>query len=105
MVVIPTNPIPSQLFSIVLGEYNCTFKLYQKGIRMFMDLYTENAPIFTGNVCLSSSIINNVSNNNFTGVLTFLDLLGDEAPFYSGLNSRFRLLYFYPDEEIPGALT
>lgn len=105
MVIIPTNAIPSQIFSIVLGAYNCTFKLYQAGNRLYMDLYTDSGPIFTGNVCLTGALINNVANPNFSGALTFLDLEGWEAPHYSGLNTRFRLAYFYPDEDIAEALT
>lgn len=94
MQLIRLSNIPAQQLNIVLDGLNCTFKLYQRGPRLYMDLETTDRVIFKGNICLNFASINQSPDPDFTGSLHFIDMQGQQAPHYEGLNSRWYLVYF-----------
>lgn len=98
MQLINLRNIPAQRFNIVLDGLNCTIKLYQRGQRLYMDLETTDKVIFTGNVCLFVAKINQSPDPDFTGSFFFIDMQGQQAPQYEGLNSRWYLVYFSDGE-------
>lgn len=65
---------------------------------MFIELYVNDQPIITGVLCQSFNRIVRDSYLGFLGDLAFQDLSGDADPYYTGLGTRWRLIYLEPSE-------
>lgn len=104
MEVIPLSPIPAQTFQVVLDDQNCKISLYQKGLRMYLDLYKDEILLSAGNICQNTASIVQGALPQFTGTLHFFDRLGVNPPEYHLLNDRYILLYIPAGEEIPAEL-
>ena len=99
MVKIPLQQIPNQSFDVVLGEYDCTIHLYQRGDYMYIDLTADGEEVRTGAICLPDVSLMNYPSPNFSGTLFFVDMKGKgAAPSYEELGERFILVYD-PDGE------
>lgn len=101
---IPLSAEPSKIYKCILNNQECTIKLYQKGRNMFLDLQVGAEYICTGAVRLNFVPIVQVSSPNFSGNFVFADILGDTSPQYDGLNSRYFLVYYTEDEELPSVI-
>lgn len=101
---IPLSAEPSKIYKCILNNQECTLKLYQKGRNMFLDLQVGAEYICTGAVCLNLVPAVQVSSPDFSGNLVFVDILGDTPPQYEGLNSRYFLVYYTEDEELPNVI-
>lgn len=101
---IPLSAEPSKIYKCILNDQECTIKLYQKGRNMFFDLQVGAKYICTGAVCLNLVPVVQVSSPDFTGNFVFTDILGDTTPQYDGLNSRYFLVYYTEDEELPNVI-
>lgn len=101
---IPLSAEPSKIYKCILNNQECTIKLYQKGRNMFLDLQVGADYVCTGAVCLNLVPIVQASSPNFTGNFVFADILGDTPPQYEGLNSRYFLVYYTADEELPNVI-
>jgi hypothetical protein len=96
--IVPVQAEPSQTTQIVLANQNCQINVYQTPVALFMDLLVNDAPIVTGVICQN---LNRIVRNlyfGFVGDFAFQDTQGADDPFYSGLGSRFLLLYLSPAE-------
>lgn len=98
MLEIPLSSFPNSGFKVLLDNQECTIALYQKGLRMYMDLYVGTQDVSLGAVCLNAQMIVQVAQNAFTGNFMFVDLEGDKAPQWDGLGTRYILLYFTKSE-------
>jgi hypothetical protein len=108
MLQIPIQPVPSQLVLCVLGGQNCQIAIYQKGSRVYVDLNSNGS-----NMCLAALAHNLVpldacnSYDGFQGNLFFIDTQGLDDPQYTGMGSRWVLVYMTPAElaltQIPAA--
>ncbi|CAG4889295.1 phage baseplate plug family protein [Paraburkholderia gardini] len=93
MLTIPLQATPSQSLSAVLGGQNCQINVYQKSTGMYLDLYVSNSPIITATICLDRVRLVRETYLGFIGDLAFADTQGTSDPVYTGLGSRFVLLY------------
>lgn len=93
MLSIPIQATPSQSLSSVLGGQNCQINIYQKSTGMFLDLFVSNSPIILSTICLDRVKMVRETYLGFIGDLVFADTQGTSDPFYTGLGSRFVLLY------------
>lgn len=98
MQIIPTAAVPSQSFSVQLGDQNCQIALYQKSTGLFMDLTANGTAIVAGVLCENLNRIVRSLYLGFTGDFAFIDNRGSEDPVFTGLGSRFSLAYLPPDE-------
>ena len=98
MVEIPLQPIPAQELQCILDAQNCTLRLYWRFWKLYADLLVDSEPVFTGAVCQNRQWVNQSPSAEFSGGLIFVDSLGDEAPRWDGLGSRWSLLYLDADE-------
>jgi hypothetical protein len=96
MMIVPLNPVPNQTELINIGSptiIQCQLNVYQKNVGMFLDLYIE------GNLTLSSILCRNLtpliinSYFGFPGELVFVDTLLNLDPIYTGLGTRWFLVY------------
>lgn len=98
MTEIPLQPIPSQEIQVILDGQNCTISVYWRFWKLYMDLMVDSEPVFTGAMCQLYQWVNQSPSILFSGGLMFVDALGEEAPCWDGLGSRWSLLYLDADE-------
>lgn len=98
---IPLSQLPNQEFTVLLDDQRCTINLYQKGLYMYLDLTVDGELVSVGNICQDGASILQSPTPLFNGSLHFYDLQGTKHPVYSGLGTRY-LLVFVPDgEDVP----
>lgn len=90
---IPTNPLPAQTLSVTLGTQRCTIALYQKSTGLYFDLAVAGAPVVAGMVCRNRTNLVRASYAAFVGNLAIIDTMGNDDPDYTGLGTRFQLVY------------
>ena len=91
--IIPITAVASQNFTIQLGNQNCAISLNQKNTGLFFDLTVNNAPCVNSVICLNLVGLIREAYYGFTGQLAFVDTQGTDDPTYTGLGSRFLLVY------------
>lgn len=98
MQVVPLQPIANQSLQITLAGQPCTINLWQTAYGMFMTLLVNGVIIISTVPCENLNRIVRGIYLGFTGDFAFLDLQGSSDPVYTGLGSRFVLLYLAPNE-------
>lgn len=99
MLVIPIQPVPSQQVLCVLDGQNCQISIYLRGSNIYVDLNSDGV-----NRCLACLAHNAVALDScnawdgFLGNLYFIDTQGKDDPEYTGFNTRWFLVYLFPDE-------
>jgi hypothetical protein len=93
MLAIPIQATPAQSLNSVLGGQNCQINIYQKSTGLFLDLLVSNSPIILSTICLDRVKLVRETYLGFIGDLVFTDTQGTSDPVYTGLGSRFVLLY------------
>lgn len=88
---------PNQSFSFPIEGYVYTIHIYTRGDHLYMDVTDGDEPISMGNICLNRTYVLQ-HNTKFYGNFTFLDFLGSDEPQWWGLNNRFFLVYFTPED-------
>ena len=106
MLTIPIQNIPNQNFKVIINGLNCNITLFNKD-RIYGFSTDDNPLIFAlyfnlsvnGNIITTNTICENISPlikqkyKEFPGNFIFIDLNGNSSPFYSGLGTRFKLVY------------
>lgn len=90
---IPLTQVGSQSFTILLGQQQCSIKIYQLSTGLYCDLSIDNTPIITAMLCLNLVGLVREVYLGFSGQLFFYDTQGTSDPDYSGLGDRYQLIY------------
>lgn len=98
MLIVPTQPVPSQNFSVTLDGQQCTFSIYQTDYGLFLDMLLTNTPLMTGVLCENQEPLVQEPYLGFSGELVFVDTQGTDAPIYTGLGTRWQLAYIEPTD-------
>jgi hypothetical protein len=93
MLVVPLSPVPAQTLSVVLDGQACTLAVYQRRTGLFFDLLFNGAAIVTCVLCQNLAYLLSQTYQGFVGSFSFVDTQGDTPPTYTGLGSRYQLLY------------
>lgn len=93
MQVIPTQAIPSQSINVQLAGQNCQINVYQYSTGMYCDLYVSGNLIIGGVICENENRIVRDLYLGFIGDLIFFDTQGNNDPYYTGLGTRYLLVY------------
>lgn len=93
MQVIPTQPLPNQSFQVQLATQACTIAIYQETYGLFLDLYIGANLVIGGVICENLNRIVRSLYLGFIGDLVFNDTQGLTDPVYTGLGSRYQLIY------------
>lgn len=93
MLLVPLQPVPNQTLQVQLGGQACTLNVYQFAYGLFMDVYVGTALIIGGVICENLNRIVRSLYLGFVGDFCFLDTGGTSDPIYTGLGTRFQLLY------------
>jgi len=98
MLVIPIKAVPNQSLSVQAGGQSCQVNVYQKLYGLFVDLYVGNKLVIAG--VLAQNLRPMVLNAylGLVGDLVFFDNLGTNDPYYTGLGTRFSLVYLAPSD-------
>ena len=91
--VIPITAQPSQTFSVDIGGQQCTVNLYQKTTGLFMDLTANGNQVLMSMLCLDRVGLVRSAYLGFSGQLSFVDTQGYTDPIYTGLGSRYILVF------------
>lgn len=106
MIRIPLQTLPAQSFITILEAQNVEIALYQRYNRLYADVTLDETPIATGCICLNNApIIQHTS--DFSGVLAFVDTLGDEPPQWGGIGGdspRWVLVYLTAAEAVENGI-
>ena len=98
MQVVPLQAIPNQNLQAQLGDQACSIDVYQFAYGLFFDLYVDGDLVIGGVICENvNRIVRNVY-LGFTGDFIFWDTQGLDDPIYTGLGSRFLLIYLSESE-------
>ena len=98
MNTVPLQQVPSQTLQIILGSQNCSINVYQSPDALFMDLFVNDEPVRQGIICQNLNLIVREAYLGFSGDLYFDDTQGSDDPNYTGLGSRFQLVYLSAEE-------
>lgn len=93
MQIIPIQPVPAQVVSVILGGQQCQIGIYQRLSGMYCDLYVNNALVIGGVICQNINRIVRSLYLGFIGDLVFIDNQGEDDPYYTGLGDRWSLAY------------
>lgn len=92
--VIPLAAVPSQSLSITINGQPCNINVYQKSTGLYLDLILNGVPITnTARCLLDAKLLADRQYLGFVGDLLFTDTQGASDPDYTGLGSRFFLVY------------
>lgn len=89
---IPIKKTPNQSFSIVIEEKNVDFSLYFRNLNMYCDIIIDGEYQAKGLICKNLSSLLQYS-KKLKGDLMFVDVDGDEDPYYFGFCDRWWLVY------------
>ena len=93
MQVVPLNPSPNQKLTIGLDNQSCQIQVFQTDGGLFMNLAVNDEPIISGVLCQNRNRIVRSLYLGFNGDFYFDDTQGSEDPDYTGLGTRFFLVY------------
>lgn len=102
MLIVPLQPVPSQVLGVQLNAQNCNLAIYQKAYGLFMDVSVDETLIIGGVICQNLNRIVRSLYLGFEGDFVFIDSQGNADPFYTGLGARFSLAYLEPSDLPPG---
>lgn len=99
-IVVPLQPIANQAVTTALNNQDVQLNVYQKSTGLYVDLYMNNNPVPTMAGMLGYNLRPMILSAylGFVGELVFIDIEGDLDPYYTGLGTRFNLVYLLPSE-------
>lgn len=99
MRTIPITAVPSQTLSVILDRQPAQIMLRQNGASLYLDLRLDGTPIVLTRICRDRQLIlTDAQYRGFRGQLMFVDLQGTSDPVYTGLGTRFVLVYLAAGE-------
>ena len=98
MQTIPLQAVPSQSINVTLNGQDCTIRVYTLDTGLFLDLEASGVPIVSAVICEDRTLLVRLAYLGFVGDLAFMDTQGTDDPLYSGLGSRWVLLYLTPSD-------
>lgn len=95
--------VASQTVTINLNQQSCLIELRTLGLdddaHLFFSLTLAGTPIVTTRVARNlQRLLIDAQYRGFQGDFMFIDTQGDTDPVYTGLNTRYVLVYIPPDE-------
>ena len=93
MQIIPLQAVPNQTLTVLLANQNCRINVYQKFFGLFVDLSISSTLILSGVIAQQANLLVRYPYLGFVGDLAFFDTQGSSDPIYTGLGSRFQLVY------------
>lgn len=94
MIRIPLAAVPNQTLSVVLANQVCGITLRQNGPNMYFDLIVNGQSVVRTRLAQNNQrLLLDAGYRGVVGDFTFHDTRGDTKPEFTGLNTRYILLY------------
>lgn len=93
---IPLQPIYAQQFNVTLGGQTCVVTVRQRSTGMYFSLVVNGVTLMTEVLCQARVLLVRQPSLGFVGDLAFIDTQGNDEPEWSGLGTRWLLIYFTP---------
>jgi hypothetical protein len=90
---IPLTTVASQSFTTLLGSQQCSITVYQLSTGLYCDIVASNNTVVNTMLCLNLVGLVREAYLGFTGQLFFYDTQGTSDPYFSGLGTRYQLVY------------
>lgn len=96
MLIVPLNPVNNQYLSVSLANQPVQLVITQRSTGLFTDIYLNNALLLGG--VLGRNAVRMIRDLyfGFAGDFAFYDTQGEDDPYYTGLGSRYQLVYLTP---------
>lgn len=98
MLLIPLQAVPNQTLGVALSNQNVRLTIYTRNSDLFMDVFVDTTAIIRGVICQNKNRIVRDLYLGFQGDFAFFDTQGDTDPVYTGLASRYALIYLEPSD-------
>lgn len=98
MEVVGAQALPNQQLQAALGGQAVTLNIYQTQFALFMDVFVNGAAIVTGVICQNLNRIVRDAYLGFVGDFVWVDTEGPTDPVYTGIGSRYQLIYLTADD-------
>lgn len=108
--IVPLESIVRQEFYAILGGQNFTLRIVSQGERTYLDAKIGDDYVIRGALCHDRVSLRQFRTRKMEGDFYFVDILGNENPYYTGFGSRFYLVWvsedqaLNPDLQLPGYL-
>ncbi len=96
MQIIPTQALANQTLQVQLGNQACTVTIFQFAYGLFLTLLVGTQNIVVSQPCQNGNRLVRDAYLGFAGDLAVVDTQGAADPVYTGLGTRWQLLYFAP---------
>ena len=94
MLTIPLAAVPSQTLAVVLDGQSCALAVYALTTGLYCDIDLNGSPIKTAVVMRDGArLLQDAQYLGFVGDFVCVDTLGNTDPVYTGLGSRYVLVY------------
>jgi hypothetical protein len=98
MIIVPLQALANQQVSTVLGGQNVVINIYQKGDWLYIDIQSNGVWIRQCRMVLNCVLLVRYAYLGFLGDLAVVDTQGSNDPVYTGLGSRYLLVYLSQTE-------
>lgn len=100
---VPVGAVAGQTLTINLGQQACLIELRTMGLgadaHLYFTLTVGGAPVVTTRVCRNlQRLLLDAQYRGFHGDFVFIDTQGDADPVYTGLGTRWVLVYLLASE-------
>ena len=96
MQTVPLQPIANQTLQVQLNGQACTIAVFQYAYGLFVTLSVGGALVVASVLAQNLNRIVRDAYLGFSGDLTFVDTQGAADPLYTGLGTRWQLVYLAP---------
>ncbi len=87
-------PVPTQRLQVTLAGQPCDVEIRSNGDALYLSLWLNNAPVMLTKICRDRQLMLTGSRyHGFAGDLLFIDNQGAADPRWSGLGTRYVLVY------------
>lgn len=99
MQIVPLSPVPAQTLGSILNGQNCDVTVYSENTGIFLDLTLNGEVIATSRVLLDAArVLQDCQYKKFVGDFIMVDTQGELDPVYTGLGSRWILVYLSAED-------
>lgn len=98
MQTVPLRPLSNLTVQCQLNSQPCTINLQQFPTGLFMTLYVAGELVVATVLCEDLVRIVRDVYLGFSGDFVFVDTQGGDDPIYTGLGTRFQLVYLTPED-------
>jgi hypothetical protein len=94
--IVPLQAFPNQQVQVQLNGQAVTLNIFQQAYGLYVDVFVGATAIIQGVIAENLNRIVRSAYLGFDGDLAFWDTQGTEDPIYTGLGTRFQLVYIDP---------